>query len=250
MSDLANLIFGNMVLIIFISFIAYIIVMVKQLNDKASKIKEQFDKVLSPYLKVKIDETKEAIAKVLNEYGREDTISTEINRLQLTVEKSDSGDVVDKVNTSNAINKFKLNEKTDLEKYPVLSIFNEVGTFKEEELNSKDNGLSFALREYNASAQKYNEIAGGFPIQYLVKIFGLKEKYPLFDTKSIVYSESYEVFDEEEPKENLIDALNRKDKVETTTKYEEKIEDPEDEIVIEHTDIVLKPTISTKKEEQ
>ncbi len=244
-NNLANAVFGNLFIIIFFIIVAYIVYTFKELQDKNKEIKKIFEKTLTKYLDEKITKAKETTDSILKEYGREDAVSTEINRLLLTIDKGASGNINDKVATCNALNKFKLSEQVDLEKYPELTKLNDLKMFTEEELNQMDNGLALARKDYNALAFLYNAKAGGFPIQYLTKLFGFYEKYIIFDTLSFEnYHENYEVFDEVEKEVDLMDNLNLKLKDEEDKKVEynknnEKIED----IVIEHTDTVIRPSI-------
>lgn len=243
MSQLSDLIFGNIFLILLIGFGAYLFLQFKFLSEKNKEINKQFDKVLSKYLNEKIVQAKETTDNILKEYGREDAVSTEISRLLLTIEKGESGDINDKVITSNAINKFKLSKKVDLERYPSLKKLDELGTFTVADMSSLDNGIALARKEYNALAFRYNEKATGFPLQYLTKLFGFKEHFVIFDApKSEKYDELYEVFEEEEPEINLISSLNLQNR-EEKQENDEKIEQAEEkEIVMEYSDIVLKPT--------
>ena len=244
-SNLANAVFGNLFLIAFLLIAGYVAYTFKELQDKNKEIKKIFDKTLDKYLSEHITKAKETTDSILKEYGREDAVSTEINRLLLTIEKGASGNINDKVATCNALNKFKLNEQVDLEKYPELEKLNNLKVFTEEEMNQMDNGLALARREYNALAFQYNAKAGGFPIQYLTKLFGFKEHYIIFDTLSFEnYHENYEVFGVEVNEVDLMASLNRKERKDEDKKVEfnennEKIED----IVIDHTDVVIKPSI-------
>ena len=244
-NNLANAVFGNLFLIALIIIGFYIFYTFKELSKRVAEMKRQFDKVLDSYITEKIKKAKETADSILKTYGKEDAVSTEITRLLLTIEKGESGNLNDKVATCNALNKFHLNEQVDLEKYPELAKLKDLKVFTEEELNQMDNGLALARREYNAQAFLYNAKAGGFPIQYLTKLFGYKGHYIIFDTQNFEnYSENYEVFEEEEKEADLMDNLNQKAKKEEEKKVEfnannEKIED----IVIEHTDTVFKPSV-------
>jgi len=244
-NNLANAVFSNLFLIALVLIVVYIFYTFKELQKKNKEIKDIFDKTLNSYLNEKITKAKETTDSILKEYGREDAVSTEINRLLLTIEKGASGNINDKVLTCNALNKFKLSEQVDLDKYPELTKLNDLKMFTEKELNQMENGLALARKDYNALAFQYNAKAGGFPIQYLTKLFGFYEKYIIFDTLSFEnYHENYEVFDEVEKQVDLMDSLNLKEKEEDTKKVEynennEKIED----IVIDHTDAVIKPSI-------
>ncbi len=244
-NNLANAVFGNLFLIALVAIGFYIFFSFKELSKRVEAMKKQFEKVLDKYITEKIKKAKETADSILKTYGREDAVSTEITRLLLTIEKGESGNLNDKVDTCNALNKFKLNEQVDLERYPELAKLNDLRVFTEEELNQMDNGLALARREYNAQAFLYNAKAGGFPIQYLTKLFGFKGYYKIFETQSFEnYSDNYEVFEEVEQEEDLMANLNQKTKKEEEKKEEfnannEKIED----IVIEHTDTVFKPSV-------
>ena len=170
---LSDLIFGNFIPILLFLGLIYVGVQVKKLSDYRKEIQKRFDQVLTEYLNNKINYAKGVINDILAEYGREDTVSTEINRLMIAIEKGASGDINDKVMTSNAINKFKLSKSVDLEKYPSMSKLNGIGVFNEQEMASVDNGVALARKEYNMNAFRYNQVASGFPMQYLVKLFGL-----------------------------------------------------------------------------
>lgn len=245
MSQLAELIFGNLFLILLIGFAVYLFIQFNYLSRKKEEINKIFTKTLNEYLDKKIKEAEETTDSILKEYGREDEISTEINRLLLTIEKGESGDVNDKVLTSNAINKFRLNENVDLEKYSSLKKLKSLGTFKEEELNNIENGLALARKDYNLLALQYNQKASGFPLQYIVKLFGFKEQYTLFNaSKDESYNLDYEVFEEQEEEINLITNLNRREKKETQKIITEAKEEDQTEVTIEHSDIILKPTKS------
>ena len=133
----------------------------------------------------------------------------EINRLLLLIEKGVTGNINDKVETSNAINKFKLSKKIDLKKYPFLKELEDLGTFNEEDMNSKENGIAIARKEYNTQAFRYNEKASSFLMQYLTKSLKLNQQYLIFDApKASKYEENYEVFEEEEPEINSLSSLN------------------------------------------
>lgn len=244
MYNIMEFLFGNIILIIIIVTCVIIYNGIKKLKDYKQKIEETFNKVLNNYLDSKIVKTNEIINDILNKYGKEDTVSTEINRLLITIKKGATGDVNDKVNTSNAINKFKLNDQIDLNKYPYLATLKTISTFSEEEMNSLDNGIAIARREYNALALKYNEKASSFPYQSLTKLFGLNEHYVIFDaTKSQIYEETYEVLQEEEPEINSLTSLNTK--IPQVNKTTETIDLPilkEETFTIKHSDTILKPT--------
>ena len=255
MSQLSDLIFGNIFLILLIGFGAYLFLQFKFLSEKNKEINKQFDKVLSKYLNEKIVQAKETTDNILKEYGREDAVSTEISRLLLTIEKGESGDINDKVITSNAINKFKLSKKVDLERYPSLKKLDELGTFTVADMSSLDNGIALARKEYNALAFRYNEKAGGFPMSYLVKTLKLTQSYKIFDApKSSSYEMNYEVFEEEEPEINSLTSLNRSvptksdDLNELIMKKESNKQ--VDRALLYESDKIVNPTLNMKEKEK
>lgn len=243
MNQLSELIFGNLFLILLVSFCTYLVLQFKFLSEKNKEINKKFDKVLNKYLDEKITQAKEVTDSILKEYGREDEVSTEISRLLLTIEKGESGDINDKVITSNAINKFRLSKKVDLEKYPSLKKLDNLGTFTDEDMSSLDNGIALARKEYNALAFRYNEKATGFPLQYLTKLLGFKESFTIFDApKTERYEEEYEVFQFEEPEVNLMDSLNYQQKEEFNRESNDNKRLEEKEIIMEYSDVILKPS--------
>lgn len=241
MYRIAELIFNNLILIIIILIIVYIVKVYKELNEKRQKIENKFEKVLNAYLSSKIEEARQTTNRIEETYPREDEAKTEIDRLLVTINKGITGTINDKVETSNAINKFKLSKKIDLERYPQLKELDKLGTFTEEDMDSIDNGVAIARKEYNALAFQYNEKASGFPIQYFVKLLRLNSHYVIFDPpKSKAYEENYEVFEEETPELNSITSLNRQIPKEEPAKVEE--ETPVVETKIDHSNNILKPT--------
>ncbi len=244
--NLADILFNNMIPILVFLFIVYIILQLKKLGEYKKEIQKRFDQVLTEYLNKKINEAKEVTDSILKEYGREDAVSTEISRLLATIEKGQSGDINDKVNTSNAINKFRLSKDIDLERYPSLAKLKELGTFNETDMTSLDNGVALARKEYNTYAFRYNQIASGFPVQYVTKLVGLKSHYNIFgNPKGSNQEVVYETLDSGVEEDSSLSTLNF-----TTAKREEqkkeeieKLDLPEEkEVQIEHSDIVLKPT--------
>lgn len=161
MVTIVNFIFDNVIWVVIAGFIYYLYVSYKDLKKEIGIISNLFTKTLDSYLKKKIDEALTTTDSILTKYGREDTVSTEINRLLLMIEKGVDGSINDKVATSNAINKFKLSKKIDFERYPYLLELNKLGTFTDEDMNSIDNGIAIARREYNAEAFRYNEKSSG-----------------------------------------------------------------------------------------
>lgn len=244
-TELFNFIFDNIFLVVIGGIIYYIYVQYKDLKAKTASINDLFDKVLNKYLEEKISKARETTDRILKEYGREDTVSTEINRLLLMIEKGVAGSINDKVMTSNALNKFKLSRKIDFDRYPYLLELEELGTFTEDELASVDNGVAIARREYNAQAFRYNEKASSFFMQYLTKLLKLNQQYIIFDApRSSFYDDNYEVFEEEEPEINSLSTLNRTDNDDEPSLNDLLFDYKplQEEVKIEHSDLVLKPS--------
>lgn len=245
MTAIFNFIFDNIILVVIGGFIYYLYISYKDLKKEIGIINNIFTKTLDNYLKGKIDEAIETTDRILKSYGREDTVSTEINRLLLMIEKGVDGSINDKVATSNAINKFKLSKKIDFERYPYLLELNKLGTFTDEDMNSIDNGVAIARREYNTEAFRYNEKTSGIILQLLTKVTKLPEQFIIFDApKTSRYEEKYEVFEETDvPEINTLTMLNRPEGPSDYLVKEKAKEETQEieEVVIEHSDEVLKP---------
>lgn len=211
MTEIIYFIFNNIFLFVLIGLAYYVYHEYKDLKKRSDDIKEIFDKTLTKYLDEKIKAVNDTITEIINEYGKENSeVNAEINRLLLTIEKWDSGSINDKVETSNAINKFKLNKKIDLNKYPHLKDLEQLSTFTDEDMESKENGLAIARKEYNTQAFRYNERASSFLMQYLTKFLKLNQQFEIFDApKTSSYEENYEVFEEKEPEINSLSSLNQ-----------------------------------------
>lgn len=210
MTEIVTFFLDNFIVIAIIASGYYIYKQYSSLKAQTDNINNIFNKTLNNYLEEKIKGAIEVTSKIANEYGHVDLINAEINRLKLMIEKGVEGTINEKVEASNAINKFKLNKNIELDRYPLLSELKNIGTFKEEEMESLDNGLAIARKEYNAQAFRYNEKANGFPMQYLTKLLKLNSQFIIFDKpKTEKYSELYEVFEEEEPEIDSLSSLNR-----------------------------------------
>ena len=242
--SLAELIFNNFIPILIVVAIFYIASQIRKMSEYRKELQKRFDQVLTEYLNMKINFAKDVMNTILSEYGREDAVSTEINRLMIAIEKGASGDINDKVATSNAINKFRLSKNVDLDKYPSMVKMNDIGVFNETEMTSLDNGVALARKEYNTYAFRYNQVASGFPMQYLARFFGFKSHYVIFgNPKSTSYHANYETLDSIDENEQALSVLNG-ERTSTNSVAEEqndKIEE-EPEVLIEHSDVVLKPT--------
>ena len=245
LEGLMNFIFNNIILFLVIGVGIFIYTQYKNLKTKRIAINSLFTQVLDEYLTKRINEAKDITTRILQEYNREDEVNTEISRLLTMIEKGIQGSANDKVETSNAINRFKLSKNINLDRYPMLAELNNIGTFTEEDMNSLDNGVAIARRDYNAEAFRYNEKASEFPSQYLVKLFGLREQYIIFDPpKSKMYEQTYEVFEEEEPEIHTLEAMN----IRTDTSIDlPKEKETNKNIEIEHSDTILKPTLEIEE---
>ena len=111
-------------------------------------------------------------------------------------------------------------------------------------MRSLDNGVAIARKEYNMYAFRYNQVASGFPMQYLTKLLGFKSHYSIFgNPKSNNYHTEYETLDSGNEEVNSLSSLNynkKKEEVKEDIKQNEEVE--EREIVMQHSDVILKPT--------
>lgn len=251
MRALFDFIFNNIILVIIVIIAYYIYKQYKELKSKDQDIRDVFTKTLDKYLETKINEAKKIANSVLDEYNQVELIRQEVERINLTVEKGITGTINDKVNASNLLNKYKLNKKIDVERYPNVTKLENIGTFTDEDMGSIDNGVALARREYNAKAFRYNEMATGFPMQYLTKLFRLNPQFSIFDApKTSNYEEKYEVFEEEEPEINSLDVLNQEKEVESPEVLDEHKPLIKEEVVIDHSDLILKPSVSIEEKKE
>jgi hypothetical protein len=272
MREIMNFIFNNIFLILFLAFAYYVYVQYKDLKEKDGKIKEVFAKTLTKYLddimvplrdkatavkaqyeaeKEEEPEEEESVLKK-KEVNKKDIVLNDLNRLLMILEHIDT--INEKVVASNNINKYAINNDIDIEEFPDMEQFRLIETFSEEDMNSLENGIAIARREYNARAFRYNEKSTSFPNNYLIKLLRLPARYTVFDApKSTAYEQNFEVFEEVEPEINTLASLNlTREEIEReeAEKQEEQTSDqPKEEVVIEHSDVVLKPTnIEEKKD--
>jgi len=209
MQSIMSFIFNNIFLIIIAFVIYYIYMQYKDLKEKIATINELFDRVLNKYLVEKITNAKNLAEKVISEHGNNDLIKGEAERLLISIKDSIDGTINDKVEASNSINKFSLSKKIDTEQYPFMLQFNDLGVFADEDMNSLENGLAIARREYNANAFRYNEKVSSTLMQYFAKSLRLIPHFAIFgEPKSIHYEENFEVFEEVEPEINSLASLN------------------------------------------
>ena len=114
-------------------------------------------------------------------------------------------------------------------------------------MNSLNNGVALARKEYNTFAFRYNQVASGFPIQYLTKLVGFKTQYVIFgNPKAHIDVPEIEIKPEEEDETLSLNSLNlMKKSVEEVAKEQGAVEEEESgEVLLEHSDVVLKPTQS------
>lgn len=245
MYDIVEFLLSNFVFILIGLVAIYIFITYKSLTDKKNKMKKQFDKYLDTYLANKINTANEKANLILNEYGREDAIRTEIIRLQVIIKKGIDGSIADKVKTSNVLNKFKISKEIDIEKYSYFKELENINPFYDIDIYSITNDIAIARREYNKIAMEYNEQAGGTPTQYIVKILGLENQFPVFD--SIIqenYSDKYEEFEIDEPEINKITQLNiQQNQPKKIEKEEIELpnEKPTPDIQINYSNETIKP---------
>lgn len=243
MLEIFSFIFNNALLIGLVGVGIFIYKQYSDLKKQQTEINDKFKERLYPYLDEKYKSYKEIIDQLKNEYVIEE-IQIELGRIDKIIEPGLGGTLNDYVNVSNKINKYKLNKSFDLNRFPNLTKLNDLQTFTEEEMNSVDNGLAYSRREYNTLAFRYNEKATNFPMQYLTKILKLTVQYTIFDqVKTNTYSKDFEVFEEVEPEINSLANLNkqlmRRENILMDNEEKEEVK----EIKIEHSDVVLKPTI-------
>ncbi len=264
MRSIMNFIFNNIFLILFVAFVYYIYTQYKDLKEKETNIKHIFEKTLNKYIDEEINKIKEKVIPLKTKYseriqkpdeektmaerleeGKKDIIVSEINRLLMVLEKTDT--INGKVDACNAINKFRLSNNINFEEFPDMEELNEFEIFTEEVMNSLENGIAIARREYNAGAFRYNEKTTTFPIQYMLGLLRLVPRYNIFDApKYSTYAENFEVFEEVEPEIHTLESLNlTSEEIEREAAEKEELNQEEEnkEVVIEHSDVVLKPSI-------
>lgn len=231
MQNIFNLIFDN---ILIVGFFLAVYLIYKQYNDlknRTSSILDLFNKTLLKYLEDKFNQARLLAEELKKEYGHVDKLNTEIERLLYIIDKSNEKTINNYVETSNALNKFKIDKKIDAEKYPRMPELNKIKLFTDEEMESLDNGLAIARKEYNTEAFRYNEKASSFPIQYLTKYLKLNTQYSIFDALTKKYSDIYEVFEEEEPEINFLSSLNYVKEDEVPDELPKLKDSKEDEVI-------------------
>lgn len=227
--------------IIFFIIIVLLILIGKEysfLKRKAQNIQNQFTNALDPYLITKMNEAKNLTNHLLSIYNNSEEIKNELNRLLMITSKGSTGSINEKVEASNALNKYQFSKQIDLEKYPELKELSTLGTFIENDINSFNNGVKLARTTYNAEAFRYNEKASSFLMQYLTKLLGFNTNYVIFDQpKSAMYDLNFEVLQEPIEQNNSLSNLN----------YTEKDELPKEESkVITNAD----PNIENERKEK
>lgn len=244
MYKIMEFLFINIIPLLILAFIIYVIYVYKQLNNIKDKMQRLFDNHLNNYLGNKIKLANDTSTKIINEYGREDAIRTEIIRLRVIIEKGINGTITDKVNTSNVINKYKVSKDIDTERYPYFKELENIKTFYDIELDSITDDIALARKDYNDLARQYNEQAGGSVMQYVIKLLKIESQFPVFEhIEQEKYSDRYEVFEMEEPEINKISTLNLvEQKEEDTTQEGKPNANPTPDIQIEHTKGTFKPT--------
>lgn len=245
MRDLFNFVFDRWYIFLFIGSMFYIYIKYKALKEESHTVQEKFKERLYPYLDERFKKYKNIVMDLLDEYLIEE-IQIELKRIDKIIEPGIGGTLNNYVDVSNKINKLKLNSKLDLNRFPKLDQINSFQTFTTEEIESIDNGLEFARKEYNTLAFRYNEKALEFPMQYLVSILQLPSQYILFDTpKKDTYSNDFEEFEEEEPEIDSLANLNKQLMRRENVLLEDLPKKKKDaEIVIEHSDSTIKPSIN------
>lgn len=250
MYNIVEFLLNNFIFILIGLIALYIFLTYKSLADKKTRMKRQFDKILDTYLGNKINLANNTANLILNEYGREDAVRTEIIRLQVIIQKGISGTIADKVETANVLNKYKVSKEIDVTRYPHFKELENISPFYDIDIHSITDDVAIARREYNKIAMDYNEKAGGTPTQYIVKILGLETQFPVFD--SIIqenYSDKYEAFEEVEPEINNISELNVNYNIPIPVQVEEEVgpnENPTPVVQIDYSNETFKPTKDIK----
>lgn len=226
MQTIFNILFDYFFLFLGIGFVYYSYRQYTDLKERTAKIYDLFKKTLYPYLDKRYKEAKDLANSLKEEYGHIDKLNTEIDRLLLILEKSEEGTINELVEISNLINKFKIDKKIDSKKYPRMLELNDLTIFKEEEMESLDNGLAIARKEYNTMAFRYNEKANSFPMNKLATSFKLNKQYKIFDAlKTSNYDEIYEVFEEQEPEIHSLTVLNYIKEEDDLPKLKDEVEE-------------------------
>lgn len=254
MQSIFNFIFDNFLLVLGGLLLWYIIVQYRDLKDKTSKIKNLFEKTLNKYLESKVNEVRKLAEEIKTLYGKEKEIETEMVRLTTIIEKGITGTINEKVETCNAINKYKAPKNIDLEEFPMIEKLNELGIFNEEDIDREHDGVSIARREYNALAFRYNEKAISFPMNLVTKPLRLAQSYKIFDPpKSSSYELNYEVFEEEEPEINSLTSLNRTIPTKTENLNElmmkKEVKPQTNRALLNESDKIVNPTLNMKEKE-
>lgn len=246
MYKIVEFLFSNIILVTIVTFFVYIYINYKQLQDKKSKMNYKFERFLNKYIGDKINKANDIANRILNEYGREDAVRTEIVRLQVMIKKGVDGTIADKVNTCNILNKFKVNKEIDVNKYTYFKELEDIKPFYDiEDLNSIKDDIAIARREYNALAIEYNEKVSSVIMQYAAKVLNIETQFPLFESiKGDTYTKDYEVFDEKEPELHTLTSLDRGTPKEITKPEMKPNENPTPDIKIEHSQGTFKPSVN------
>ena len=246
MYKIVEFLFSNIILVTIIAFFVYIYVNYKQLQEKKSKMNYKFERYLNKYIGDKINTANNLATKILNEYGREDAVRTEIIRLQMMIQKGVDGTIADKVNTCNILNKFKVNKELDVNKYTYFKELENIKPFYDiEDLNSIKDDIAIARREYNLLVLEYNEKASSVIMQYAAKVLNIETQFPLFDSiKEDTYDKDYEVFDENEHAIKSLSSLDRGTVLQKQVPVGTPNANPTPDIKIEHSKETFKPSIN------
>ena len=155
MYNIVEFLLNNFIFILIGLIALYIFLTYKSLADKKTRMKRQFDKILDTYLGNKINLANNTANLILNEYGREDAVRTEIIRLQVIIQKGISGTIADKVETANVLNKYKVSKEIDVTRYPHFKELENISPFYDIDIHSITDDVAIARREYNKTAMDY-----------------------------------------------------------------------------------------------
>ena len=242
MYQIMEFFFNNIILFIIILIIIYIVKEYNFLKRKVQNIQKQFTDFLDSYLITKMNEAKSLTANLLNEYKDVEEIKNELTRLLIIIEKGSTGTINEKVEASNALNKYQFSKQIAIEKYPSLKQLSSIGTFIENDKNTLNNGVKLARITYNAEAFRYNEKASSFLMQNLIKLLELNTHFVIFDQPiSTMYDINFEVLQEPVQKLESLSNLNYIHKEELPKLNSNKEE--QSNIKIDHTNTIIKPNI-------
>ena len=110
MATIMNFIFDNILLVLLAFVVYYIYHTYKTLKELTSKINYTFSNGLDDYIKTKIKEVTDLANRLSKEHEGEVIVTNETTRLMTMIKQGKAELINDKVEISNAINRFKLSK--------------------------------------------------------------------------------------------------------------------------------------------